>query len=237
MKTLLHPASERGQANHGWLKTHHSFSFADYYDAAKVHFGKLRVLNDDWIAARQGFGLHPHQNMEIITIPLAGKLRHGDNMGNESVIVPGEVQVMSAGTGVWHSEYNASETDPLELLQIWIFPDKNGYQPRYDDYKFDETAQHDRWQLLVSPDARDESLWINQQAFLSLRKVVDEKSFSYPLNHPDHGVYFFLIAGNLTVAGQQLATRDAVGVWEIPGAVPVDAEKESLLLAIEVPMK
>lgn len=237
MKTILHKAENRGFANHGWLKAAHSFSFANWYDPEKVHFGLLRVLNDDIIGPAQGFGLHPHNDMEIITIPHYGSLRHTDNMGNEGVITAGEVQVMSAGSGVMHSEFNASKTDELNLYQIWIFTDKKGHQPRYDQKKFDPEKRIDNWQLLVSPDGRDESLWIYQKAFLSVFDSKESLSTVYKPNDPANGVYFMLTEGEVKIGGQVLKTRDAVGVWDISEPLEISFLKPSKILAIEVPMR
>jgi hypothetical protein len=237
MKTIFHKAENRGFANHGWLKAAHSFSFANWYDPEKIHFGLLRVLNDDIIGAAQGFGLHPHNDMEIITIPHYGSLRHTDNMGNEGVITAGEVQVMSAGSGVMHSEFNASKTEELNLYQIWIFTDKKGHQPRYDQKKFDPERRIDNWQLLVSPDARDGSLWIYQNAFLSVFDSKEAESTAYKLNDTANGVYFMLTEGEVKIGGQVLKTRDAIGVWDISEPLEISFLKPSKILAIEVPMR
>ena len=237
MKTILHKAENRGFANHGWLKAAHSFSFANWYDPEKVHFGLLRVLNDDIIGAAQGFGLHPHNDMEIITIPHYGALRHTDNMGNEGVITAGEVQVMSAGSGVMHSEFNASKTEELNLYQIWIFTDKKGHQPRYDQKKFDPEKRIDNWQLLVSPDGRDESLWIHQNAFLSVFDSKETDLTGYKLNDTANGVYFMLTEGEVKIGGQVLKTRDAIGVWEVSEPLEISFQQPSKILAIEIPMR
>ena len=237
MKTIFHKAENRGFASHGWLKAAHSFSFANWYDPEKIHFGMLRVLNDDIVAPAQGFGLHPHNDMEIITIPHYGALRHTDNMGNEGVITTGEVQVMSAGSGVMHSEFNASKTEELKLYQIWIFTDKKGHQPRYDQKKFETAERIDNWQLLVSPDGREESLWIHQNAFLSVFDSKDAGSTVYKLNDPDNGVYFMLTEGEVKIGDQILKTRDAVGVWDISESLAISFLKPSKILAIEIPMR
>ena len=197
----------------------------------------LRVLNDDIVAPAQGFGLHPHNDMEIITIPHYGALRHTDNMGNEGVITTGEVQVMSAGSGVMHSEFNASKTEELKLYQIWIFTDKKGHQPRYDQKKFETAERIDNWQLLVSPDGREESLWIHQNAFLSVFDSKDAGSTVYKLNDPDNGVYFMLTEGEVKIGDQILKTRDAVGVWDISESLAISFLKPSKILAIEIPMR
>jgi quercetin 2,3-dioxygenase len=236
MKTIIHKAEDRGFANHGWLKAAHSFSFANWYNPEKVHFGLLRVLNDDIVAPAMGFDLHPHKDMEIITIPLSGALRHSDNMGNEGVITAGEVQVMSAGSGVMHSEYNASQTENLNLFQIWIFTDRKGHQPRYDQKKFDETERKNKWQLLVSPDSSDDSLWIYQNAFISIIETDQVNSTVYKLKEEKNGVYFMLIDGEAEIAENNLQKRDAVGIWDFTGELEIKFTQTSKLLAIEVPM-
>lgn len=236
MKTLLHKASERGFANHGWLKAAHSFSFANWYNSEKINFGKLRVLNDDIVAPGEGFDLHPHKDMEIITIPLSGSIRHTDNMGNQEIISAGEVQVMSAGFGIWHSEHNASSTEELNLFQIWIITNKTGHNPRYDQKLFEPSERIGKWQLLVSPDGNQNSLWINQNAFISLIQSTDLFKTNYRLYLPGNGVYFIVIDGAAEIAGQQLQKRDAIGVWESPETIGVDLLPSSKLLAIEVPM-
>lgn len=235
MKKIFHPSASRGFADHGWLKATHSFSFANYYDNGRIHFGKLRVLNDDRIAPAHGFDIHPHQDMEIITIPLSGALKHGDNMGHEEIINPGEVQVMSAGTGIWHSEHNASDTEELNLFQIWIFPDKKGHEPRYEQKFFPAEERVGTWQLLVSPDGKNDSLWINQRAFISLIESA-EGNITYSLNNPDNGVYLMMVEGEAIVSGQNLTGRDAFGLWELDQPVEVNFTGKSKLLAIEVPM-
>jgi redox-sensitive bicupin YhaK (pirin superfamily) len=237
MKTIFHPADKRGNANHGWLQATHSFSFANFYDSEKVHFGKLRVLNDDVIAPSLGFDIHPHQDMEIITIPLSGELKHGDNMGNEEIIRAGEVQVMSAGTGIFHSEYNASETEHLSLFQIWIFPDKKGHKPRYDQKLFPVEQRENQWQLLVSPNGINESLSIHQNAYISMFKATEASKQQYQLHRADNGVYFMLVYGQAQVDNQQLKKRDAAGVWQTEGTVEIEFSENSEILALEVPMQ
>ena len=237
MKTILHKASERGFVDHGWLKAAHSFSFGNYYNAQKVNFGKLRVLNDDVVAPAKGFGLHPHENMEIITIPLTGALRHTDNMGNEEVISTNEVQVMSAGTGIWHSEFNASDQHVVNLLQIWILTNRKGHEPRYDQKKFSKDERFDKWQLFVSPDARDNSLWINQDAFISRFHKKNRHVVNYSLNSLKNGVYFIVIDGEAEIAGQILQKRDALGIFDGNTIPEIFFKSETDLLAIEVPMQ
>lgn len=236
MEKIFHKASERGFADHGWLKARHSFSFANYHNREKMHFGLLRVLNDDIVAPSRGFDLHPHQDMEIITIPLSGALRHSDNMGNEGVITTGEVQVMSAGSGVWHSEFNASDSEDVNLFQIWIFTNKKGHDPRYDQKRFDAENRKNSWQLLVSPNGKNDSLWIHQNAFISLIEVNEQILINYNLNAKNNGVYFILIEGFAEIAGFGLERRDAAGFWSFSDPIEVSLNTGSRLLAIEVPM-
>jgi len=236
MKTIFHKASKRGFADHGWLKAAHSFSFANYYDNEKIHFGKLRVLNDDIVAPGRGFDLHSHQDMEIITIPLSGAVRHTDNMGNEEIISTGEVQVMSAGSGIWHSEFNASETEVLNLFQIWIFTREKGLKARYDQKKFNETGRNEKWQLLVSPNGIDDSLWINQKAFISIIETKGEIETAYQPKENGNGVYFMLIDGKAQIDEHILQKRDAAGIWDFNEPLEIKLQANSKLLAIEVPM-
>lgn len=236
MKYILHKAEDRGHAEHGWLNTYHSFSFADYQNPERINFGNLRVLNDDTIAGANGFGMHPHRDMEIITIPLSGMLTHKDTMGNMGMITAGEIQVMSAGTGVTHSEFNYSPL-PVSLLQIWIFPNTWNAEPRYEQKKFDISKRLDAWQLLVSPDAREGSMWIHQDAFLSVVDLLEEGEILYELHKEGNGVYFFVIAGEAVIHNQELSTRDALGLWKIDTEVTVKASRNTTVLAIEVPME
>lgn len=237
MNIIHHKASKRGFADHGWLKAAHSFSFANYFDNEKVHFGKLRVLNDDLIAPARGFDLHPHQDMEIITIPLSGAVRHTDNMGNEEIISTGEVQVMSAGSGIFHSEFNASKTEDLSLFQIWIFTNKKGLKPSYDQKKFDETERVGKWQLLVSPNGQQNSLSINQGAYISMIEFSEVEKIDYQLKEQGNGVYFMLIDGEVEIDGNKLQMRDAIGVWNFIDSIEIScAIGNSKLVAVEVPM-
>ena len=237
MEKVIHKASQRGSADHGWLKATHSFSFANYFDSEKVHFGKLRVLNDDEVAPSKGFDLHPHQNMEIITIPLSGSLRHGDNMGNEELVSVGDVQVMSAGSGIWHSEFNASDVLPLKLFQIWIFTDKKGHKPRYEQKTFSSEEGINNWQLLVSPKGKSESLWIHQEAFISQINTQDLQNTEYQLNKQGNGVYFMVVNGEVEIEGQNLRDRDALGVSGFYEPLEIHFLENSKLLAIEIPMR
>ncbi|MDO7171300.1 pirin family protein [Mariniflexile sp. AS56] len=239
MKILIHKANNRGVANHGWLQANHSFSFASYNNPEKVHFGALRVLNDDVIAPKMGFGTHPHDNMEIITIPLKGVLKHKDNMGDTWLsVMPGEVQVMSAGTGVQHSEINGSVDDHLSLFQIWVFPNKEDVQPRYDQKAFDESERKNKLQTLVSSmdDQEAGSLKIYQDAVISRIDLDEGAEFKYQLKSENHGVYVMTIDGNVSIENENLEKRDAAGISET-AFFTMKAEAASSLLFIEVPMK
>ncbi|MFN8310429.1 MAG: pirin family protein [Chitinophagales bacterium] len=235
MKTIYHAAGERGHANHGWLNAWHSFSFANFFDRDKIQFGALRVLNDDTIAAGMGFGMHPHDNMEIITIPLSGKVRHRDSMGNEGVISAGEVQVMSAGKGIVHSELNASSSEELKLFQIWIFPKERNIQPSYAQQAFQESDRANKFQTIVSGSGIDGSLQIHQQARLLLGDFNSSQKVTHTLESAGNGLFVMLIAGNVSIAGKELSDRDAMGIWDTEEVELVIHEKAQLLL-IEVPM-
>ncbi|MDB5226330.1 MAG: hypothetical protein JWN78_523 [Bacteroidota bacterium] len=234
MKTIIHKANERGTADHGWLKAKHSFSFAGFYDPSREQFGTLRVLNDDIVDAAQGFGKHPHNNMEIVTIPLRGALKHKDSMGNEGVIKAGDVQIMSAGRGILHSEFNASDTEDVNLFQIWVFPKKVNIEPRYDQRFFDEKDRQNKWQVVVSPEEKDNALWINQDAYFSLGNF--EQSTSYTIHHPGNGVYLMVVEGEVEIDGNKLSKRDAIGISETEG-INISVLQPSKLLAVEIPMK
>ena len=236
MKTLFHPAAERGFADHGWLHAHHSFSFANWYDPAKVHFGMLRVLNDDIVEPGEGFGMHPHNDMEIITVILGGALEHRDNMGNGSIIRKGDVQVMSAGTGVMHSEFNPSSTEAVNLFQLWIFPREKRLTPRYDQKTFPTSGRDQAFQAVASGLGTEGALTIHQDAEISLAALAKDRPVTYALRRPGNGAYFMVISGEADIAGHPLGRRDAIGVWDTDEAVVVphaDAE----LMVVEVPMK
>lgn len=235
MKTILHRASERGFADYGWLKTHYSFSFADYYDPNKTHFGALRVLNDDIIKGGSGFGTHPHRNMEIVTIPLSGALAHRDSLGNSGVIRAGEAQAMSAGRGIAHSEFNPSPTEDVSLLQIWVFPKVKDIEPRYEQKFFPESERNNRFQIIASPDRASGGLWINQDAYFSLGDFDAHQTIAFKMNDVARGVYLFTIEGAIEVGAVALKTRDAIGVWETE-AIEIKILERAKLLAIEVPM-
>ncbi len=235
MKKVLHRASERGFANHGWLKSYHSFSFSSYYNPNKMNFGLLRVLNDDVVAGGKGFGTHSHQDMEIVSIPLYGALAHKDSTGRSEVIRSGEVQIMSAGRGIAHSEFNHSQTDDVNFLQIWVYPKEQGIEPRYEQKVFPEADRKNRFQTVVSPDRASGGIWINQDAYFSLGDFDADKAITYTLNSLSHGVYFFVIEGAAEIGGETLQTRDALGIWD-SDAVNVKFLQPTKLLAIEVPM-
>ena len=235
MKTVFHPENERGHANHGWLDAHHSFSFASWYNPAKVHFGMLRVLNDDTVAPGMGFGMHPHDNMEIVTIPMEGALEHKDDMGGNGVIKRNEVQVMSAGTGVHHSEFNHSKTEQVKLFQCWVFPREKGVTPRYDQKEFNPTGRKNKFQTLVAPNKDGENLWLHQDTVFSLAEIDASKSLTYEIKFKGNGVYVMLVEGEVEIEGKKLNRRDAIGVWETD-KFEIKANKNSEILLIEVPM-
>jgi len=236
MKTVIHLAKDRGHADHGWLNAHHSFSFANWYDPSKIHFGLLRVLNDDIVQGGQGFGMHPHNDMEIITIILEGALQHKDNMGNGSVIKPGDVQVMSAGTGVMHSEFNPSKEEQANLFQLWIFPKETGIKPRYDQKSFSVEERKNKIQTVASGFKKDGELYIHQDAALSLSNIDQDKSISYALSKPGNGAYVMVINGQVEINGEKLSKRDAIGISETE-KFEIHAIENSELLIVDVPMK
>jgi redox-sensitive bicupin YhaK (pirin superfamily) len=235
MKTILYPAKERGHVNLGWLDSFHSFSFGQYHDPKKVHFGALRVLNDDSIAGGGGFGTHPHDNMEIVTIPLEGKLAHKDSTGNEGIISKGDVQIMSAGTGIRHSEYNASATEKAKLLQIWVFPKLKNIKPGYGQKTFSLKDRKNNWQVVVSPDKAEQALNINQDSRFSLVDLEAGKFIGYQMKCKNAGLYLFVIEGAIKTADQALSERDALGISETD-QVEIKAVSDTQLLAIEIPM-
>lgn len=236
MKTIFYPADSRGYANHGWLKTSHTFSFANYYNPERIHFGALRVLNDDWIAAGEGFGMHPHDNMEIITIPFTGEVLHQDSMGNKGVIKPGEIQVMSAGTGIFHSEHNDNKNEALTLFQIWIFPDKKNVTPRYDQITISDLARKDELYQILSPNPDDDGVWIHQKAWFHLGDLSKDTELDYTLKQKDSGVFIQVIDGNVKVGETLLDIRDAIGITETE-TIHIKAETDTRILVMEVPMK
>jgi redox-sensitive bicupin YhaK (pirin superfamily) len=238
MTTKLFEANSRGKADYGWLKANFSFSFGNYYNPERVQFGMLRVLNDDTIDGGTGFGTHPHDNMEIITIPLEGGLKHRDSMGNEGVIRFGEIQVMSAGTGVQHSEMNASQNEQAKTLQLWVFPDKEDVTPRYDQKSFDIENQINTFVNIVSPKDKNDgnALWVHQQTFFNLGIFEKNTSITYKINIPENGVYLFLIEGEIEVDNQILKPRDAMGIIDID-QFEIKINLKAKILLVEVPMK
>ena len=234
--TILHKAATRGHAEHGWLNSMHTFSFANYYDPERMHFGALRVLNDDTVEAGMGFDSHPHDNMEIISIPLEGDLEHIDNMGNGSVIRYGDIQVMSAGTGIFHSEFNKNKDRRVKFLQIWVIPNKKNVMPRYGQITLNIADRHNKLQQIVSPNADDEGVWIHQNAWFHLGKFDKGFSTEYVLKSKDSGVYTFVLSGDLTISGQPLNTRDGYGIWDVD-KLSITADTDSEFLLMEVPMK
>ena len=235
MKKIIHKADTRGFFDYGWLKTSHTFSFSSYYDPERINFGMLRVLNDDFVAAGEGFGTHPHNDMEIVTIPLDGALAHKDSTGSEGVIYPDEVQIMSAGTGIRHSEFNHLQDGTSNFLQLWIFPDKKKHQPRYNQNYFDPAERKNKFQFIVTPDKKDGNLWLNQDAFLSRIDLDKSNSVNYEIHTKGNGVYLFLIDGEISIAGETLSKRDGIGIYETD-EFSITAIKDSQILIIEIPM-
>ena len=234
--TVLHKAATRGYANHGWLESHQTFSFASYYNPDRMHFGVLRVLNDDRVDAGMGFGRHPHDNMEIISIPLEGDLEHKDSMGNVAVIRHGDIQAMSAGTGIFHSEYNKNNDRPAKFLQIWVFPKRKNVTPRYSQVSLNIDDRHNKLQQIVSPDASGEGVWINQDAWFHLGKFDKGFSTNYELKNPANGVYAFVIKGDVSIAGNELHQRDGLGVWNCSKIAITANSQDAEVLLMEVPM-
>lgn len=235
MKKVFHPASSRGAADHGWLQAKHSFSFANYYDSERVQFGALRVLNDDIIAPGMGFGTHPHDNMEIITIPLDGALEHKDSLDNIGVIETDEIQVMSAGSGVYHSEYNKNKDQSVSLLQIWVFPNKKNVTPRYDQKNIKDLKKVNSFYPIVTPSQNGPGMWIHQDAWFHLGEFDKETRINYNINKKGNGVYAFLIEGSVQIDGESLEKRDALGIWDTE-KFELLANQNSRVLLIEVPL-
>lgn len=233
--SILHKADTRGDANHGWLHSKHTFSFANYYNPERMHFGVLRVLNDDTVDAGMGFGTHPHDNMEIISIPLEGDLEHKDSMGNATVIKSGDIQVMSAGTGIKHSEYNKNKDKPVKFLQIWIFPNEKNVTPRYDQISLKKEDSHNKLQQILAPNSDDEGVWIYQQAWFHLGKFDKGISADYTLKSKGNGVYVFVLKGEIIVNNQDLNARDGYGIWDV-AQLKIQANSDSEFLLMEVPM-
>lgn len=236
MQYIIHPSASRGQANHGWLKSRHSFSFAHYFNPERMHFGVLRVLNDDQVAGGMGFGTHPHDNMEIISIPLKGDLEHQDSMGNVAVIKEGDVQVLSAGTGITHSEKNKNQDQEVHFLQIWLFPRQQNVKPRYDQISVKDIAVKDEFYQILSPNKEDQGVWIHQDAWFHMGDFSQGVEKEYLLKQKENGVYVFVLEGSLEVEGQQLNPRDGMGIWETD-SLRVKALSEARVLLMEVPMQ
>jgi len=236
MNTVLHKADTRGNADHGWLQSKHSFSFANYHNPERMHFGMLRVLNDDIVAPGMGFGTHPHQNMEIISIPMEGDLEHKDSMGNVAVIKSGDIQVLSAGTGITHSEYNKNKDQEVKFLQIWIIPNKKSVEPRYDQITLNVADRKNKFQQVLSPKAEDAGVWIHQNAWFHMTDLEKGKSLTYTLQDPEkNGVYAFVLNGDATINNQSLNKRDGFGIWDVK-SIDVKADTNAEILLMEVPM-
>ncbi|HPW98468.1 MAG TPA: pirin family protein [Flavobacterium sp.] len=234
--TVLHKANTRGNANHGWLNAYHSFSFASWYNPERVQFGVLRVLNDDTIAAGMGFGTHPHDNMEIITIPLEGDLAHKDSMGNAATIKTGDVQVMSAGTGIQHSEFNPNADQQTKLFQIWLFPKTRNVEPRYQQITLDKSLEKNDFAQILSPNADDAGVWIHQDAWFYLSDFDKDFSKKLPLKKEGNGFYIMNIEGEIEVNGEKLEKRDAIGIWET-AELEIKANTTAKFLIMEIPME
>lgn len=234
--TILHKADTRGYANHGWLKSHHTFSFANYYNPERVHFGVLRVLNDDQVAAGRGFGTHPHDNMEIISIPLEGDLEHKDSMNNVAVIQKGDIQVMSAGTGVYHSEYNRNSDKETKFLQIWVFPNKKNVTPRYDQMTLDIADRRNRLQQILSPNPEDAGVWIHQDAWFNIGTFDTGITANYDIKRQGNGVYAFILKGDFEIDGQTVNQRDGLGIWNTKSIALKALTQDAEILLMDVPM-
>lgn len=235
MNSVIHRAQTRGLADHGWLKSYHTFSFANYHNPERMNFGVLRVLNDDQVSGGQGFGTHPHKNMEIISIPLEGDLEHKDSMGNVAVIKEGDVQVMSAGTGVYHSEKNKNMNEQVKFLQIWVIPNKQSVTPRYDQIPLDTIAKANEFYQVISPSADDQGVWIHQNAWFHMGDFNQETAQEYQLKDKTNGLYAFVLKGDANINGTQLNQRDGMGIWNTE-SVDIQAAKDSRILLMEVPM-
>jgi quercetin 2,3-dioxygenase len=233
--TVVHKSNTRGNANHGWLNAYHSFSFASWYNPDRVQFGAIRVLNDDTIAAGMGFGTHPHDNMEIITIPLEGDLAHKDSMGNTEVIKTGDIQVMSAGTGIQHSEFNPNDNQQTKLFQIWLFPKTKDVTPRYQQITLDKSLQKNDFAQILSPNSDDEGVWIHQDAWFYMSDFDADFSKTLSLKKEENGFYIMNIEGEITVNDEKLEKRDAIGIWET-SEIEIKANAASKFLIMEIPM-
>ena len=235
--SVLHKANSRGHANHGWLESYHTFSFANYQNPERMNFGVLRVLNDDRVSQGMGFGKHPHDNMEIISIPLEGDLEHQDSMGNTTVIKEGDIQAMSAGTGIFHSEYNKNKDQLVKFLQIWIYPNKKNVTPRYDQITLDLNDRHNKLQQILSPNPEDTGVWIHQDAWFHIGKFDNDFSTTYDLKKPGNGIYAFVLKGDFTIGNIELNERDGLGIWDT-NTIKITANSANAeILLMEVPMQ
>ncbi len=236
MNTVIHKAETRGKANHGWLNSHHTFSFANYYNIDRMNFGVLRVLNDDSVQAGMGFGTHPHDNMEIISIPLEGDLEHKDSMGNITVIKEGDVQAMSAGTGVTHSEYNKNKDKDVKFLQIWIYPKTRNVTPKYDQISLKDLAKENEFYQILSPNKDDQGVWIHQDAWFHIGKFTKGKTDEYKIKKEGNGVYAFILDGEVEINNEVLSKRDGMGIWDTD-SISLKATENARVLLMEVPME
>lgn len=235
MAREIYTSDSRGSADHGWLKSRHTFSFSSYHNPERMGFGLLRVINDDIVAPSKGFATHSHSDMEIISIPLSGSLRHQDSMGNKHIITAGEVQIMSAGSGLSHSEYNNSNTDDVNFLQIWVLPKTMGITPRYEQKAFNVNSRINKWQLVVSPDGAEGSISINQKAYFSMVDLTSDHSIDYKSHGSNNGVFVFVIDGEISIGSDKLAKRDSIAISE-ESSFRINANKNSKILCIEVPL-
>lgn len=234
--SVFHQANSRGKADHGWLVSHHTFSFANYHNPERMHFGVLRVLNDDQVEEGRGFGTHPHDNMEIISIPLEGDLEHKDSMGNSAIIRSGDIQVMSAGTGIMHSEFNKNKDRPVKFLQIWVYPNKRNVAPRYDQITLDRTKSHNQFLQILSPNVDDEGVWIHQDAWFHLGNFEHNFEARYHIKKKGNGVYIFILKGSAEIDGQKMEKRDGFGIWDISDLNIRSTSDHTEILLMEVPM-
>ena len=235
MNTVIHKAETRGHANHGWLNSHHTFSFANYHNPERMNFGVLRVLNDDVVAGGKGFGTHPHSNMEIISIPLEGDLEHKDSMGNTTLIKQGDIQVMSAGTGVYHSEYNKNKDQEVKFLQIWVYPNEQEVDPRYDQIALADLEKENEFYQVLSPNKGDDGVWVHQNTWFSLGKFTEETNTSYSIKSNENGVYAFVLEGEVDIEGEKLGKRDGMGIWDTDN-ISINASEGTKILLMDVPM-
>ncbi|WP_296402860.1 pirin family protein [Psychrobacter sp.] len=235
MKTIVHKANTRGDANHGWLKSKHTFSFANYYNPERMGFGALRVINDDHVEGGMGFGTHPHRDMEIISIPTSGQLAHKDTIGTNGIIESGEIQVMSAGTGIAHSEMNGKAGEPVKFFQIWVMPNKQGVEPRYQQLKISDMLKPNEFGQILSPNPDDAGVWIHQDAWFHMGNLDKGVTAKYDLKNPEDGVYAFIIEGKVKIGDEVLDTRDGMGIVDTKG-FDVEALEDSRVLLMEVPM-